>query len=595
MRNKIYKFNIIAFAFLLTISSCKKDFLETNPLDRFSDANVWSDPVLAELYVNRLYGNIGWGWDMNAGTVDESRSRQEASFDIGNSLVTPDNANNWGNWNGSYSDIRACNIFFEKVGTVKFDETLVDGKTQKDRMMGEVTLLRAWDYHNLISYFGGVPIITKVYGLKDSFAAPRNTYEECVKFISDECDKAATLLPLVQSGPNNGRATKGAALALKARTLLYAASDLHNPQKNSLVTTGYSNPELLGYTAGDAAARWKAAKDAAKAVIDMNVYSLYKGSPATGESTSKNYADLFTSRQSVEDIFVRFFAASVGQGVNGWDVTPNGWWGNGGVGAVNELVEDYQMADGTRFDRNNPAHAKEPYKNRDPRFYASILYEGAKWRQRPSDLTGVDPVGVMQIGTWEKWDNATSQKVFVYGLDSRNSIANSWNNNTTGATMRKYLDPNVDIQASFQDLTWRYFRYGEILLNYAEACIELGENEEARTYINMIRKRAGMPDVTESGDLLKMRYRNERRVELVYEGHRFFDVRRWLIANQAYHPMHGVTALYPLNPDHTTATIPIITPVEIQLGKWDDKVYFFPISRSEVNKNNKLVQNPKYN
>lgn len=594
MRTQINKFKAIVFIALVIISfSCKKDFLETSPLDKFSDANVWSDPVLAELYVNNIYGNIGWGWDMNAGSVDESRSRQEASFDIGNSLITPDNAN-WGNWNGNYSDIRACNTFFEKVGTVKFDETLIDGKTQKDRMVGEVTFLRAWDYHNLISYYGGVPIITKVYGLKDSFSAPRNTYDECVKFIVDECDKAALLLPLSNSGNNNGRATKGAALALKAKVLLYAASDLHNPQKNSLITTGYSNPEFLGYTSGDAAARWKAAKDAAKAVIDMNVYSLYKANPAPGENTSQNYSDLFTSRQSSEDIFVRFFAASVGQGVNGWDVTPNGWYGNGGVGAVNELVEDYEMADGSRFNRSNPAHAAEPYKNRDPRFYASILFEGAKWRPRPADLTGVDPVGVMQVGTWEKWDNATSTKTFVYGLDSRNSIANSWNNNTSGATMRKYLDPTVDIQAAAQDLTWRYFRYGEILLNYAEACIELGEDAEARSYINMIRKRAGMPEVTESGDALKMRYRNERRVELAYENQRFFDVRRWLIADQAYHPMHGVSVLYPLNPDHTTAAIPTITPIVIQLGAWLDKSYFFPISRGEVNKNDKLVQNPKY-
>lgn len=577
---------------LLMMSACNKDFLETKPLDQFSESDIWGDPVLAEAFINRIYANIPWGWDFNAGNVDESRSRQEASFDIGNCLVTPDNSN-WGNWNGIYSDIKRCNTFLEKAESIAFEEGLIDGKTQKDRMIGEVTFLRAWDYHNLISYYGAVPIITQVYGLNDEFTIARNTYEECVKFIVDECDKAASLLPDVQSGNNNGRATKGAALALKSKVLLYAASDLHNPAKNGFLTNGFSNPELLGYTGGDANARWKAAKDAAKAVIDLNLYSLYKADPAPGEA-SKNYGDLFTSRQSSEDIFVRYFAASIGSGVNGWDVTPNGWYGNGGVGAVNELVEDYEMADGTKFNRSNPAHALEPYKNRDPRLAASILYEGAKWRPRPADLAGVDPVGVIQVGTWEKWDAQKNEKTFVYGLDSRNSVANSWNNNTTGATMRKYLDPNVDIQASLQDLTWRYFRYGEILLNYAEACIELGEDGEARTYINMIRKRAGMPDVTESGDALRQRCRNERRVELVYENHRFFDVRRWLIADQAYHPMHGVTVLYKLNPDHTTATIPTITPVEIQLGAWLNKCYFFPISRSEVNKNDKLIQNPGY-
>jgi hypothetical protein len=105
-----------------------------------------------------------------------------------------------------------------------------------------------------------------------------------------------------------------------------------------------------------------------------------------------------------------------------------------------------------------------------------------------------------------------------------------------------------------------------------------------------------MPNVpaSETGDQLRQRLRNERRIELAYEGHRFFDVRRWLIADQAYHTMHGVSVLYPLNPDHTTATIPQVTPIEIQLGAWLDKCYFFPIARSEVNKNNKLVQNPGY-
>ncbi|MEX6689631.1 RagB/SusD family nutrient uptake outer membrane protein [Danxiaibacter flavus] len=586
--NNLYK-SILCLAFILSFASCAKDYLNKKPLDQFSSEDVWGDPALTEAFVNKIYGDIGWGWDFNAGTVDESRSRQEASFDIGNCLVTPDNANNWGNWNGNYADIRACNIFLDKVSEMTFDKALVD------RMTGEVTFLRAWDYHNLVSYFGGVPLVTKVYGLNDDFNIERSSYEDCINFIVSECDKAAALLPDVETGDNLGRATKGAALALKARTLLYAASDQHNPTKNQFLTNGFSNPELLGYKTDDKINRWTAAKNAAKAVMDMNLYGLYQAVPAPGSSPADNYASIFTSKlPTQEDIFIRFFNAAIGKGVNGWDVTPNGWYGNGGVGAVNELVDSYEMSDGTKFSRDNAAQAKEPYKNRDPRFYGTILYEGAKWRPRPKDLQSLDPVGVFQTGTWEKWENG--QKVNVYGLDSRNSVANSWNNNTSGATMKKYIDPNVDIQVTYQDLTFRYFRYGEILLNYAEACIELGQYEEAKTYMNMIRTRAGMPNIpaSETGDALRQRLRNERRVELAYEGHRFFDVRRWLIADQAYHTMHGVSVLYPLNPDHTTATIPQITPIEIQLGAWLDKCYFFPIARSEVNKNNKLVQNPGY-
>lgn len=591
MRRLIYKLKIVLGAALL-ITSCNDDFLETKPLDQFAEEDIWDDPSLAEAFVNKIYRDIPVGIMNTAGAVDESRSRSQAGFEINNSLITSDNSG-WGSWSSAYSSIRTCNKFLEKAETINFDEGLVDGKTQRDRMVGEVTFLRAWNYFNLTSYFGGVPLITKVYGLSDEFTAPRNTYEECIQFIVDECDKAANLLPEVASGANDGRATKGAALALKSRALLYAASDLHNPQKNSIVTNGFSNPELLGYTGGDATARWKAAKDAAKAVIDMNLYGLYMADNANNDA-SQNYADLFLSNKSEEDIFVRYFSASINKGVNGWVYAPNGWYGNAAVGAINELVEDYEMADGSKFDRNNPAHAAEPYKNRDPRFYASILYEGAVYRPRPADLVAIDPLGAAQFGTWHTWDDTNNEMVKVYGLDSRNSIANSWNANNCRATMRKFLDPAVNIETDHQDLTWRYFRYTEILLNYAEACIELGEDAEARTYINMIRKRAGMPDITESGDALRQRYRNERRIEMVYEDQRFFDVRRWLIGPEAYHAVHGVDIVYELNPDKTTATIPTITPVQLMTGEWLDKLYFFPISRDEMNKNDLLIQNPGY-
>ncbi|MGV8878687.1 MAG: RagB/SusD family nutrient uptake outer membrane protein [Sphingobacteriaceae bacterium] len=582
----IYMWSFLA---IMLSSACNKNFLDTKPTTEFPGEDVWSDPALAQAYINDLYGRLPWGWAMTAGDVDESRSRDDANFDFNNMLITPDNAG-WGDWGGRYGTIRACNIFLENADKIPAATNLVDGKNLKDRMVGEVTFLRAWNYHMLISYFGGVPLIIKSYNLSDDFASERNSYADCVKFVADECDKAAALLPNNSTGANSGRATKGAALALKSRLLLYAASDLHNTTKFS----SFSKPELLGYTDANKADRWKAARDAAKAVIDLNLYSLYKPQPSSAEEATKNYVDLFISKQSEEDIFVRFFAASIGKGVNGWDVTPNGWWGNGGVGAINELVDDYEMSNGTRFNSSNSSQAAEPYKNRDPRFYATILHEGAKWRPRPSDLAGIDPVGVLQVGTWEKWDVATSKIVKVYGLDSRNSVANSWNNNTSGATMRKFLNPNVDIQATNQDLTWRYFRFGEILLNYAEACIELGEEIEARNALNQLRKRAAMPQITESGAALKARYRNERRVEMAYEDQRFFDVRRWMIGADAYHPVHGVQVTYKLNADKTTATIPTITPVQIMTGTWDEKAYFLPLSRDERNKNSKLVQNPGY-
>lgn len=589
MKNLLYK--LIAFSFAIVMVSCNKDFLNKKSPTEFSGSDEWGDPALTATFINGIYNEIPAGLAMNAGNVDESRSRDADGLNFNNMIITQDDGE-YGNWTGSYRAIRHCNVALENISKATFDPTLIDGVTLKDRMLGEVHFLRAYFYFRLTNYYGGVPIIKNVYGLNDSFKIAQSSYADCINFVVSDLDSAASMLPVIQSGDNDGRATKGAALSLKSRVLLYAASDLHNPQKNGSVTSGFSHPELLGYTDGDAASRWKAAQDAAKAVIDMGVYSLYKPNPASAEEATQNYSDLFTSTKSVEDIFVKYSSASTGGGYNGWGIAPNGWYGNGGVGALNDLVDAYNMADGSKFDRNNSAEAAQPYKNRDPRFYATVLFEGNKYRQRPADLVAYDPIGVGQFGTWETWSNGAM--VPVYGLDTRNSIANSWNGNECGATMLKFLNKSVDIQKGYQDLTLRWIRYGEILLNYAEASIELGQEDEGKVYLNMLRKRAFMPDISTTGSALMADYRNERRIEMVYEDQRFFDVRRWMIGPAAYHDVHGVQIVYKLNPDHTTATIPTVTPIVIRPGKWDNKAYFFPITRSELNKNDKLIELPGY-
>ena len=589
MKNLLYK--LIAFSFAIVMVSCNKDFLNKKSPTEFSGSDEWGDPALTATFINGIYNEIPAGLAMNAGNVDESRSRDADGLNFNNMIITQDDGE-YGNWTGSYQAIRHCNVALENISKATFDPTLIDGVTLKDRMLGEVHFLRAYFYFRLTNYYGGVPIIKNVYGLNDSFKIAQSSYADCINFVVSDLDSAASMLPVIQSGDNDGRATKGAALALKSRVLLYAASDLHNPEKNGSVTSGFSHPELLGYTDGDAVSRWKAAQDAAKAVIDMGVYSLYKPNPASAEEATQNYSDLFTSTKSVEDIFVKYSSASTGGGYNGWGIAPNGWYGNGGVGALNDLVDAYNMADGSKFERSNPAEAAQPYKNRDPRFYATVLFEGNKYRQRPPDLVAYDPIGVGQFGTWETWSNGAM--VPVYGLDTRNSIANSWNGNECGATMLKFLNKSVDIQKGYQDLTLRWIRYAEILLNYAEASIELGQEDEGKIYLNMIRKRAFMPDISTTGSALMADYRNERRIEMVYEDQRFFDVRRWMIGPAAYHDVHGVQIVYKLNPDHTTATIPTVTPIVIRPGKWDNKAYFFPITRSELNKNDKLIELPGY-
>jgi hypothetical protein len=599
MKGIIQIFKLLLLGFFIVITSCNKDFLETTPLTEFSEKSVWSDPALVETFINNIYWRLDEPFSsgrLKANLVDEGHYRgNAASLNFNRSLLTVDQIpglstpSRYLTWNDLYKSIRYCNIFFEKVGEVPFDNTIVDGKTLKERMTGEVHFLRGYLYHLLVRMYGGVPIITNAYELSDDFNAPRDTYSDCVNFIVAECDSAAILLPLANTGDNKGRATKGAALALKSRVLLYAASDLFNTQ----VFPGFSNPELIGYQDGNTLSRWQAAKDAAKAVIDLGIYSLYKADPAPGDSVAKNINEMFLLTNTEEDIFVKYFTVNSTENV-GLVSGPNGWHNWGTNAPIQDAVDDYEMKDGTSFDWTNPSHSAFPYNNREPRFYANILYEGATWKPRTADVKPMDPDGKVQVGRWEKWDAANNTTVLIYGLDTRQSPIENWNGSFTGYYLRKYQDPAVDAQYFKQTVPWRWIRYGEIILNYVEACIELGQEDEARVYINMIRKRAGMPDITEVGDALKERYRHERRVELMFEDHRIWDVRRWVIGPQAYHTTHIADVVYKLNPDHTTATIPTISSKVFEQYNWLDKAYFFPILRDEMNKNSALIQNPGY-
>lgn len=591
MKSLVNVFKIfLCLVFLLT--SCNKDFLETKPLSEFSSADVWKDQALSKTFINGIYTGLNQAMQKRMMSVycDEGHRRDAGdAFNFNICLLTQDGIPSWSleTWQTLYLSIRRCNLFLKNTETAPFD---------KDAMTGEVLFLRAWCYHNLASLYGGVPIISKVYELTDDLLAPRDSYENCIKFIVNDLDQAASLLPVSRSGADNGRATKGAALALKARVLLYAASDLHN----TTVFSGYSNPELLGYTDANRTERWQAAKDAAKAVIDMNVYSLYKPNPAPTDSVAKNYEELFITQQTVEDIWIRFYSVGVpiiGENVNSLSLMngPNGYGGQGNNAVTGNLVDAFEMRNGTKFDWNNPAHAALPYNYREPRFYAYVLYEGAKWVTRPAYSIAKDPLGIIHVGYFERWNSATNAIVVEPGIDSRSGPFEPNNSGQTLYLARKFLDPKVLPSAGTrQEVSWRFIRYAEVLLNYAEACIELGQDAEARTYINMIRKRAGIPGVTESGAELKARYRNERRIELMYEEHRFFDVRRWVIGPEGYGKIYKANVLYKLLPDKTTSPVPTVKHEVLETRAWIDKAYFFPILRSEMNKNNKLIQNPVY-
>ena len=595
-------FKILLFVIII-LTSCKKDILELEPLNAYSDAAIWKDPLLADKVLNGIYMRMMWTFANNqciSNLVDEMHERDVVPMvEFNNCNLTADLIPGWTQlptWQTQYLYIRWCNKFIENAEKLPEGGILYDGVTKKNSMIGEAHFLRAYYYMYLTSLFGGVPIITKTYGLDDDFSAPRDTYADCIKFISDECDLAASILPLVRTGSDNGRITKGAALALKSRILLYAASDLYN----TTVFPGYSNPELIGNTDKSTSARtarWQAAKDAAKAVMDLGIYSLFRPNPSPTDSVAQNIVDLFLSYGNEEDILVRFFTpTSFRPNVNWMNLSgPNGYHCRGSNTPTDNLVRDYERKDGTRFDWSNPVHAAAPYEYRDPRFYATIFYEGAKWRTRAPGEFPLDPIGVIQVGRWEKWNTETNSMTELWGLDTRKGPNSPFEGGYTGYYIRKYFDPKVDAQFFVADIPWRYLRYGEIILNYAEACIELGQDAEARTYINMIRRRAGMPDVTETGIALRNRYRNERKIEMAIEDQRFFDVRRWVIGPQAYVAAYKVDVVYKMDPvTKVTATVPTITPMVHVSYSWKDKAYFLPILRAEMNKNTKLIQNPDY-
>jgi hypothetical protein len=576
---------------LFQLSSCD-DFLDKQPRDQYGEGVVWGDLTLMETFVNNIYYEIPHGFLGKIGMMmicDEGmRTSDRGASDVTKSLVTPSNYSIFDSqplqqgmrWTNIYKQIRACNLFLEQAGQNTYED-----QAFKDRLTGEVHFLRAYYYHILAFMYGGHPIITKSYGLTDDPLTARNTFAECIAFISEECDKAAALLPLKHESENLGRATKGAALALKARVLLYAASDLFH---NQSWAKGYSHPELIGYVNGNRESYWKMAKDAAKTVIELNVYDLYKKDPAPTDDLVQNYSDIFILKETQEDIFFRSFTQVSMETTEryhpGLHNSSNGYHGHGSNNPIGQLIDDFEMSNGDKFDWNNPAHKTSPYANREPRFYASILYDGAQWRIRPIDVQPLDPVGIIQTGFYEQPDGT-----WTGGLDTRNSPIEDWNGTGSGYYRRKAIDPAYDAQYQVQESPWRFIRYSEIILSYAEACQELGEDDEAGKYLNQIRKRAGLPPVSSTGNQLRQDIRHERRIELVFEDQRYFDIRRWMIAPQVIVDAQGIDIRY-----HIGETLPVYSPINVQRREWKDQSYFMPVKLDEMNRNNLLIQNPLY-
>ncbi|QHT67623.1 RagB/SusD family nutrient uptake outer membrane protein [Rhodocytophaga rosea] len=614
---KILNYIVVMVISGAVLLGCKDDFLNTQPLDKAPGTAVWSDAALADAAVTELYNGLRDGIldQQNMETITDNALYNFGKQDIMESIISPANTG-WVNdtyaWGNMYAMIRAANLALQNLAVPKFEST----NGIADRLKGESYFMRAYFYNQMLRYYGAVPIVKTPYLLGDpDYTIARNTYEECVNFIVSDLDSAALLLQ--GKSMEAGRATYGAALALKARVLTYAASDLHDipaaSAKSGLIA-GYSNKELLGYTSGDQAARWQKAKDAAKAVIDLNQYgySLDLAAPVTPEQGRQNYTNMYLSTGGGEKdgIFIRYFNDLKSED-GAWfarNNMPNGYHGWTSSEPTQNLVDDYEMMDGTKFDWTNPAHAAAPYDNRDPRFYATVLYDGAPFKTRTPDGKGIDPRGEIQMGTYQI-GSAASPTVHQ-GLDTRQSSIENWNGTRTGYGIRKFINNTID-NVTFQDQNTRQsvpspqIRFTEIVFHYIEACIELGEEAEALAWLNKIRFRAGMPAVDDSGPALMDRYRNEKNVEMAFEEQRFYDARRWMIAPETLGQKARIIRIsgtlkpgktvpaYAYSKDNYTYTYTVqdIDP-GVENRKWDDKMYFMPIHRDEMNRNNKLVNNP---
>lgn len=617
---------IPAFLFSMAVfNSCNKDFLDTKPLGEISSDAVWGDAPLAAAFVTEIYNGLGAGGfneEMLASYSDEAvfTHAGRGISTVNDGSLSPSNLGRVDGtyaWGSMYSRIRSCNLALQSLSTATFDDAVL-----KERLKGEAHFMRAYFYHQLLRYYGAVPIIDKIYGLNEDYTAERATFENSVKFIQADCDTAIQYLTGKSLG--KGRATALAAKALKSRLLLYAASDLHDvptAKSKSTVISAFANPELIGYVSGDRTARWQAAKAAAKAVLDAsNGYKLNLSSPVSKADAIANYISIsmgggstapgVDASASSELIFARYSTPDKdewGAPYVGLFNGPNGyhnWAGNTPIGL---MVDDYEMMDGTPFSWSTPAHKADPYENRDPRLYASILYDGANWKPRNLISGNVDPANQIQTGAYDL--KIGGSLVTFQGLDTRSSTIEDWNGSRTHYYLRKFTDPNNSIveNNTKQFIPWPFFRTTEAVFNYAEACIELGEEAEAKTWLNKIRFRSGMPAITESGAALKDRYRNERRIEMMFEEQRYHDARRWMIAPTTlgrkvtfvnilgkFKPGQELSGTYRYDKSIYNYTYTPVVDEAHENRTWVDKMYFLPISRDEINKNEKLKQNPGY-
>lgn len=543
MKNHIFSYVVVICLCLLT--GCSTDFLDPVNPTAISEDDVWKDAKLIELYVNQLY-NDRPGYEY-ANTQDNITDEGRCNYpgDAPNQILAgqwDQTSNPIGFW--AYKEVRKANEFMARI-----DDTSLDEDTKK-RLKGEVRFLRAFLYFDMVKRYGGVPIVDQLQDLTDDLQVPQNSLEECFDFIVKELDLAMEELPATAP---RGRASRGAAMALKGRTLLYYASPLYNRQ---------NDPSL-----------WERAAEANKAVMDLQQYSLYP---------DLNMLWLDKSNTHSESIFEIQYKLPEKQ--HSWDagLRPLILANNnaGQLSPLQELVDAFPMkngkgidAPGTDYDPNNP------YVGRDDRFYAFIAFNGSKMK----GTTSGPPVKEITLETYKG------------GRDYDASPDNVIYNTITGYYTRKATNPENTIYtgSTGSDQPWIEIRYAEVLLNYAEARNEFlsAPDESVYTALNTIRKRAGI--TTALGSLSKNEMRelihNERYIELCFEKKRYWDLRRWKLAATVLNGKRYHGAIITKKPDGSFTYN--YQEVDAQAGVFLDKMYWMPIPQTEIVKNKNLVQN----
>ncbi len=557
---KAIKYSILSTIVLLVLfTGCKKGFLDRAATTQQQDEDIFSlfsqtDMVISNLYskLPEVYGYLG-GFQM-ASATDEGKdaSNWMASMRFNSGSVSPTDNPIGNSWRDYYVMIRQANSILENIE--KFNTPDNPNRAgDLDNRIGEVHFLRAWALFELTRQFGGAIIVTEVIKDPNDDAAlkrPRNAYDSCVAQIAADCDVAYSKVENVAYRPQDfGRVTKAACMALKSRIYLYSASPLW---AESGKTTPF--PDISENTMASDPAKWQKAADAAKTAIDYCLSAGYQLEPnLTGRKNM--YIQPWNSK---EVLWVRMNEEGGSEFERHF--FPFGYSGWSAAAPTQNVVDDYEMKDGFSIETSPLYNAAQPYINRDPRFYTDILYNGAQFKGR-------------------------AVETYAGGRDEASTATD---HSRTGYYQRKLVDENQVVGQTSRTTDGIKFRLSELYLNYAEALNEYSPgNAEITNSVNLIRHRAGMPDLPEGLSQAQMRdrIRNERRIELFAENQRFWDVRRWKIASQTEQEIWGMKATREGSGFKYERFL-------VEKRPWRNAMLVIPITLDETFRNPNLIQNP---